>query len=506
MKLKLKAIVVVSISMILLITLFLSFLRPVLLKESSNLDRDNTLGEVKRIQNNIQSTMKDLGKVNRDWAIWDDTYNFMIDQNPLYIERNLQQETLENMQLNFYIYIDNQKNPKLQLGYDLEDNEIVTLQDNFYKEFLPIIGRISNISDELIVMSKNGLAMASFETVYQSNGEGPPVGTLIIGKYIDEHTIRRIGEELSLKLDFQEAKSTMKTNEQIRVEVLNDQQMIGSVLLPDYSKESFFEISFHAYRNFYIEKKETVNNIAICLVIAGIVFVFLTIFLLNRFILIRISNLSEQLYQIQMEGNVNSRIASTKNQHDEISKLENSINQMLSSLEEKHDEVSELALYDHLTELPNRYMFYQEAANRMKGHTEELIVLFFDLDGFKQVNDTFGHEMGDQLLKELSRRVQLIVKEKNGLVARYGGDEFLVLFDQMDPEELEGIVQKILGGIGRKYKFDNCSTFVTASIGISMYPRDGITIDQVLKNADEAMYEAKSKGKNQYVMFHEIND
>lgn len=163
-------------------------------------------------------------------------------------------------------------------------------------------------------------------------------------------------------------------------------------------------------------------------------------------------------------------------------------------------------MYDHLTGLPNRYAFKKEVNRRMDASTNELIILFVDLDGFKQVNDTYGHEIGDQLLRELSQRVQIIAAEKNGLVARYGGDEFLVLFDQMNDQELERIVQRLLEEIGREYQFNAISTLVTASIGISIYPRDGTTIEQVLKSADTAMYEAKNKGENQYVCFHEINN
>lgn len=204
MKLKQKAVVVVSITMILLVTLFLSFLRPVLLKESNDLDRDTAIGEVKRIENNIQSTLHNLGKINRDWSIWDDTYDFMMDQNPLYIERNLEPETFANLNINYIIYIDSEKNPKLQVGYDLDNKKIVPLQNDFYEEFLPAIKSVENTSEELLVMSKNGFSLASFESIYQSNGDGPSVGTLIIGKYLDERTINRIGKELSFDLTFHE--------------------------------------------------------------------------------------------------------------------------------------------------------------------------------------------------------------------------------------------------------------------------------------------------------------
>ncbi|SDN79953.1 diguanylate cyclase (GGDEF) domain-containing protein [Psychrobacillus sp. OK028] len=506
MKLKYKAVVVVCISAILLATLFLSILRPVLLKESIDLDRENAIGEANRINGSIQSTLNDLGKLNRDWSNWDDTYNFMNDQNPLYTKLNLGQETLKNLEVDFILYLNNQNKPVLQIGYDMEKDKLVALQNDFFQEFIDPIGKRKSISEALVVKSKNGFSLASYESIYKSNGGGPSVGTLIIGKYINEWMIHSIGEELFVEMAFHEVTNTAKPQKQFNMEAINEHQMKGTILLKDYSKQHLMEISFTTDRNFYIEKKETVNNIVISLFLAGIIFVFLTIFLLNRFIINRISNLSEQLHYIQLEGNMNNRIKRTKNQYDEISKLEYSINQMLTSLESKHNEVIQLALYDHLTGLPNRYAFYKEFERRTMASPDELIVLFFDLDGFKQVNDTFGHEIGDKLLKEISQRVRRISEAKNGYITRYGGDEFLILFDHMNLQELEAVVQAILEVIGREYNFADFSTLVTASIGISIYPRDGTTIEQVLKNADYAMYEAKNKGKNQYVFFHEISN
>src|SRR5690606_21493854 len=113
---------------------------------------------------------------------------------------------------------------------------------------------------------------------------GPSVGTLIIGKYIDERTLEHIGEELFFELDIHELQSATKETKQMRVEEINEQEMEGSFLLTDYTKQSVIEISFKLDRNFYIQRKNIVNNIAISLVLTGIIFVFLTSFLLNRFI------------------------------------------------------------------------------------------------------------------------------------------------------------------------------------------------------------------------------
>jgi len=182
--------------------------------------------------------------------------------------------------------------------------------------------------------------LASFESIFPSDREGPSVGTLTIGKYLVEQTIHSIEEKLTFKMEFHEVRNTAP----ISVELVSEHQMKGTILLKDYPEQFLLEISFFMERSFYIEKKSTVNNIAISLVLTGIIFVFLTIFLLNRFIISRISNLSEQLYYIQQEGNLNSRFICTKHQHDEISK-------------------ADTAMYEAKNRGKNQYIFFHEIIN-----------------------------------------------------------------------------------------------------------------------------------------------
>ena len=161
--------------------------------------------------------------------------------------------------------------------------------------------------------------------------------------------------------------------------------------------------------------------------------------------------------------------------------------------------VHELARYDSLTGLPNRSMFLGEldrAIARAQRHGAEFAVAFIDLDRFKTINDTLGHDAGDELLKAMAERLRLALR-RTDLVARLGGDEFVVLLDGgSSGTELLTVAQKMLAAIGQPLTIQGCSFLVTCSIGIGRYPADGADAAALLKHADAAMYLAKDKGKN----------
>lgn len=493
-------ILVVGFSMALFITLLLSYLNPMLLEEATDLDREDTLEDLKRVNNNLLSHMDVLRIMTRDWAVWDDTYNYMIDKNEKYFQRNFDQATLENNQVDFYVFIDNEKQLVLQLGYSLEEKKKFELESDFYKVFLPLITNQDSVSETRLVRTANGLAMTSLENIYQSNKEGKSAGVLIMGRLISDYSIEEMSKELSLNLSLKPIAES-EADKQHEVKSVSETLIIGSLRLKDYSKQSAYEISFDHKRNFYNEKKETLSQITLYLIATSLFFIILVIFLLNRFILSRVGNLSLQLNQIQERKDIKARVTKSKYFKDELYTLESSINHMLCSLEEKHNETIHLAYYDQLTLLPNRYLFFKEFSSRVKHNKGEIAILFLDLDGFKQVNDVYGHEIGDALLKEAARRILPIVIEHNGIAARYGGDEFMIFLENISPSNLESIAQKILLVIKSDFYISSHKIVVTGSIGISLYSKDGHTLEELLKKSDIAMYDAKRKGKNQYSFF-----
>lgn len=168
------------------------------------------------------------------------------------------------------------------------------------------------------------------------------------------------------------------------------------------------------------------------------------------------------------------------------------------------ERVEYLAYHDGLTGLANRSLFSkllsQSLAEAMR-YQRQLAVVYMDLDRFKPINDTLGHEAGDQLLKEIARRLQSCVRSSD-TVARLGGDEFVVLLPQLQGEgEIVAVAGKILGAVGEPMMLLGREVCVTASIGIALAPRDGRDEETLKKNADAAMYQAKAQGKNNFQFY-----
>jgi len=168
-------------------------------------------------------------------------------------------------------------------------------------------------------------------------------------------------------------------------------------------------------------------------------------------------------------------------------------------------ELDLLAHYDFLTELPNRKHFHDQlnkAIERAKNNQRLLGLLFLDLDRFKAVNDSLGHAAGDDLLRVVASRLRECVRDHD-IVARLGGDEFVILVEDIqDTETAASLACKIAERMTESVSLNGHETFISTSIGIAIYPNDGNTLEELLKNADAAMYEVKGQGRNGMQFFH----
>lgn len=169
------------------------------------------------------------------------------------------------------------------------------------------------------------------------------------------------------------------------------------------------------------------------------------------------------------------------------------------------EQIKELAYFDQLTGLPNRAMFQErlkDALNSSEKNGLYTALIFLDLDGFKQVNDRMGHATGDKLLADAADRFKSISIRTSDTIARLGGDEFVIALREIqDPNFAEKIALQIIDCFKKSFHLNEQDVSVTASLGIAIYPRDGSTIPTLMKNADRAMYQSKSLGKNTYQFY-----
>ncbi|MDH5510349.1 MAG: EAL domain-containing protein [Nitrospinota bacterium] len=176
----------------------------------------------------------------------------------------------------------------------------------------------------------------------------------------------------------------------------------------------------------------------------------------------------------------------------------------ITEAKEKEREIEYQAYYDALTGLPNRLLLQDRlkmAVARAKRENEVLALMFLDLDNFKNVNDSLGHDVGDLLLKGVSVRLVEALREID-TVARIGGDEFVILLESLkDQSEALRVARKVIKSLNQSFKFRDKPLYATGSMGITLFPEDGMDTDTLLKNADMAMYKAKEMGKGGFQMF-----
>ena len=225
-------------------------------------------------------------------------------------------------------------------------------------------------------------------------------------------------------------------------------------------------------------------------------FILLLIFLsipifITIFYLIKFNNKNIRL---------NSEVVFSKEKEDTLNKHNLILIDEITKRKESEDKMYFQANYDHLTTLPNRFLFIDKLDNEIKlaEKTNKNIALFFiDLDDFKNINDSLGHLVGDIVLTNIANRLKKSIRA-NDIASRLGGDEFTIIVTEADTDTLSLIAEKIINIIQEEMIINNNKFYITSSIGISVYPQDGLDTNLLLRNADTAMYVAKDDGKNKY--------
>lgn len=509
-------------------------------------DKINIL-EDKYIIENVERTKKEIFKeievldtIVMDWAVWDNSYQFMIDKNPEYIKANLSEDTLNNLKVNIMLFIDNKGNLVHGEGYDLQKKESVPIDEALLKYIkdhsLLQNNDVKYRKSGIITLNGKDLILLSICPILTSAGEGPINGYIVLGANFTEKKIADIGEELSSEIkltflkDFEyDRKFFDLKDDKIQIDAVSDQKIIGRAFLDDIDGKHLLLLS--------IEKNRDINNIgeagikATLWLLLGLFFLFAIIItvILDRGILLRFQELSNDIRKIGEGKDLSVRLK-RQNIDDELTDVSNEINGMLGALERSQlflsksesalkkaieklqDEVLEhektqeqikyIAYHDTLTGLPNRNLLNELLVHSItlaERNNKCMAVLFLDIDGFKMINDIKGHGMGDQILQEVAERL-LKTLRKSDVIARHGGDEFIVIIEELDNcSGVELIANKIINCFQEPFHLENQDYFLTTSVGVAVYPADGQTPDMLIKNADIAMYKAKENGKNQYL-------
>ncbi|MGG3891530.1 EAL domain-containing protein [Metabacillus fastidiosus] len=246
------------------------------------------------------------------------------------------------------------------------------------------------------------------------------------------------------------------------------------------------------------------------LLIPFILVVLITSFGFSRSITKPISFIVEQVNEIA-QGNFGKKLVLKR--RDELGCLTENVNSLsrflqtyVADLRKSQEFIEFQAYHDSLTGLPNRRYLQEELARMIESIEQTdstLAVLFIDIDRFKDVNDSLGHAMGDQLIREVANRIKGCLPEQNSVLTRQGGDEFVILFKNLMSEEIKTVTEMIVTVMKQPFFMEGTEVYVGASGGLSVYPKDSKDLDALMVYADIAMYAAKKQGGSRVVLYNE---
>jgi diguanylate cyclase (GGDEF)-like protein len=450
--------------------------------------------------------MKSQGNVN-DWGHWEETYHFVETKNTEYIQNNIIESTFGNLDLNFIIFVDSDNNITYQKYYSMRKSEFTEFPPDFQitSDLISLIELAEDVSS--IIKIGNGYYSISSTGVTDSTMAKTSNSKMIFGREIDNLIIANMEKATGFKLrSIISLENCVVTADNEIASILSkayspsgDSIYIDFAIPNKYRIQDSIQMNFEMPRTIYVSSMRSVFGFAILNTILCVIATLIVIIILTGFLSKPFRDLLQEVTSIDTTKDKYAKLAETGNKEFLI--VRKSINHLLSRIEENQDKIANLALYDQLTGIPNRTLF-NDILRRdisLSSRTGKMIgVIFIDIDDFKAVNDTLGHEMGDELIRQISKRLSNSVR-KHDTVARFGGDEFLLILNNMSEiDDLQNKVKKIMDIFLEPFILNKMEYFVSCSAGISVYPADGEDSETLVKNADIAMYNSKSNGKNAY--------
>lgn len=551
MKLRNKVLIVISLAWLVFLGLTYLGSKHFLMQSFLELEYDRAHRDLARIDESLDQINHSLYTFTSDWSHWNDLYDYVQGKNPQFVPNNLNMSAYVNSNINLMTFWDN--NNKLVVGssIDTDNQKIAPYHSGLEKYIYPgstLFDR-KDVNNDLrgYILTDKGIMLIAACAITDGDKLQPPLGVAIFGRDLNKAMLDKIVEttktNVSLLLPDQiKGDTSLKAiYEQLAKDpaghfsaAISKDALHGYTLIKDINSKPIGMFRMITPRAIYLTGDKAVKYYLMSFIVLAIIFSLLMLWLLRVLIIKRLERLDRQVAYIGDKNAIKQRVDASGN--DELTSVSKEINHMLDIIQasqeqlehrveerteelqktniQLQDEITErksvereltvhkehlirLAHYDNLTSLPNR-VFFNEILNKAIGHAEKqntkFAILFIDLDRFKNINDALGHSVGDMVLKEMGTRFSAILRAGD-ILARLGGDEFIILLNNIKDENyISSITEKILLAAAKPVKTEGHEFFIGASIGISVYPTDGTSMEILQKNADMAMYKAKHAG------------
>lgn len=348
--------------------------------------------------------------------------------------------------------------------------------------------------------------------ILNSFAQGPVRGNYIIGFYLDQNFVDSLAQQLILKLSVVPVSIAAKQNtilpSNVKFKIISSQLIEATTTIKDVDGKAAVGLKVEMNRDIYAIGEEDIDDVALYIGLFCIMVVIILLLYINRSILSKLSYISGEVRDIGEKRLFTKRL-NLQITNDEFMVVSHEINGMLDEFQKVEEEVKYQANHDALTGLANRRLLselMQHAIHHAGRYGKNIVVMFLDIDGFKTINDTLGHDFGDKILKEVSNRLLRSLR-KADILARIGGDEFIIVIENVeDLKNMKTIAENILSEFHNVIRIDEEEYMLTTSIGISTFPNDGQTADTLLKNTDIALYKSKDEGKDRYSFYSDAVD
>ncbi len=508
-----------------------------LAKSFLRLEQEHANSDLTRIDQALDQINYSLYTFTSDWSHWNDLYTYLQGKNPDFIKNNINMPAFVTSNINFLAYWDLNGKLLTTASADTDREKFTSSPQGLDKYLAPgsfLLNR-KDVQSDLrgYVLLDNCIMMIAACAATDSDKKQPPLGIMVAGRILSPNLIQKMKD--TTKLDVQlllpqeiqtngtlqniyQTLSTESTSHFSKPISKND--LAGYTLIRDIFNQPIGMLEMVSPRAIYLTGLKAIHYYLTSFVTLGILFSILMLGLLHWLVIKRLERLDLEVAEIGTKKSLHQRVGLKGN--DELTSVSSQINSLLDIIQTSHEQLEQrvlertkelninkehlakLAHYDPVTNLPNRVFFNEMLNKSIHQATREhkkLAVLFMDLDKFKNINDAFGHNMGDLVLKEIASRFAKTLRAGD-IVARIGGDEFIILLNDIsNTNSAVPVAEKLLKTCAEPIHIHSHEFHLSSSIGICIFPDNGTSLEDLQKNADMAMYKAKNAGGNIYEFF-----
>ena len=483
-----------------------------------------TYSEIERIKSILLHEGKVLEQLTLDWAIWDDTYKYITSRYPDYESSNLTKSSLQVLSLNAFFFYDLNYQVVWGKTWDFEKDAPLYLPqlpveappekiflDNLTLSKLPG----SHDSNTGLISTDNGIMLVSAYPSVGSDNVKSPNGFVLMGRLLYGQLLDDIRHRANVQLSLHSlttprlaphltvARNQISTGDPVYVNRISDTQILAYALLKDVSGKSSILLEVQLDRTIMPLASRTLTSNLQLTSILLLVAVGLFAVLIYGFVIKPIHAL-ERFISYATELQLDENLPKPKLPNDEIGNLGRQFCQLIEKLRKRTSELNSLSLKDDLTGIANRRManaYLEKLTKILREPKQPLALLLCDIDHFKMYNDFYGHAAGDTSLKEVADALRRSANKRHDLVARWGGEEFLVILPNTTVQEAKTVAARIINEVvALKLPHEKSPTheFITISCGVDGEVQDNASIAERIQRVDIALYQAKANGRNNF--------